>query len=255
MTVGARQKESVLGPVEVTVWTIEPNADDRFDAWVSTGERVKAAGFAGDGRSLEFLAGRALARAALARTLGVDAPDVPIEVDPAGRPVVTAAPGAGDTPWFSIAHCRGLVACAVASVPVGVDAERDDRIPDAAAFAGSHFRPQEAARIRRSAVPPLSAVRLWTLKEAFSKAVGLGLRLPLDATAFDLFETERPVVTVVPPAYGPTTDWRCAVADRGGAVVLSVVARTTGRPLSLRLRAARGSLIDPPRGRARRTGP
>jgi 4'-phosphopantetheinyl transferase len=246
MTPAAGEGDPGLEPVEITIWTFEPTVADRFDTIVSGAERDRANGFAGAARALEFLAGRALARAALSRVTGIAAADIPIHVDEAGQPAVAAT--VAGAPRFSIAHCRGLVACALAPVPVGVDAERADRIPDAVAFSRRHFRPGEASRIGRAAAPAVAAVRLWSLKEAFSKAVGLGLRLPLDATDFDRFDTEKPTILAVPGAFGAAASWRCAIADRGGDIVLAVVVRTEGRPVSVRLRAARGTLIDPPPG-------
>jgi 4'-phosphopantetheinyl transferase len=227
--------------VEIEIWTIRPAGVDDFASSVSEAERTRAGAFAGETRRMEFLAGRALARAALARRVGGDPRRLEIVVDDAGRPSLA---GAGvDGPFFSIAHCRGLVACALAEVPVGLDAEHLARIADPAEFGRRYFRPEEAVAVTASASPREIAVRLFTLKEAFSKAVGLGLALPLADTRFENVIGDAPRLADVSAAFGPASAWRAAIADRGGGIVVTVVARTGGRPLDLRLRPARGSLL------------
>lgn len=87
---------------------------------------------------------------------------------------------------FSITHTAGLVACAVSSLPVGIDVERVKPHVEFQEIAQRYFTVEEVASLARLS-PALAALRfleLWTLKEAFLKAVGCGLSGALDTAAF-----------------------------------------------------------------------
>jgi 4'-phosphopantetheinyl transferase len=92
---------------------------------------------------------------------------------------------------FNISHTRGLAACAIASQEIGVDVERSDQTIDLG-IARHHFAPEEV-RILNSAPRGQARkifFRFWSLKEAFIKATGEGLRRPLDSFSFS-FEPLR----------------------------------------------------------------
>jgi 4'-phosphopantetheinyl transferase len=89
---------------------------------------------------------------------------------------------------FSLSHTRGLVACAVAArMPIGIDVESvsrgadpqiADRFFSAWEAAMLHECPEDRRRVR--------FIELWTLKEAFLKALGLGLSRSLASVSFDV---------------------------------------------------------------------
>jgi phosphopantetheinyl transferase len=115
-------------------------------------------------------------------------------------------------PSFSLSHARGLVACAIAGgVPVGVDAERIDAPIAIDTFAQRFFSHHEVAALRRCPEPerPARLVELWTLKEAFAKAMGLGLTLDLDAASFDV--GSGGAIAFTPPPGVDARTWRFAV--------------------------------------------
>ena len=91
---------------------------------------------------------------------------------------------------FSVAHTGGLIVIGVcAGAEVGVDVERRDRGRVPLPVADRWFAPAEAAALR--ALPVAARRRrfleLWTLKEAYVKARGLGLlAMPLDRFVIDL---------------------------------------------------------------------
>jgi 4'-phosphopantetheinyl transferase len=90
---------------------------------------------------------------------------------------------------FSLAHTKGLAVVAVTEgTEVGVDVEGRDRRVDAARLISRFFSPEEAAALQEI---PSERLRerffcYWTLKEAYIKARGLGLSLPLDSFSFRL---------------------------------------------------------------------
>lgn len=89
---------------------------------------------------------------------------------------------------FNLSHADGLIVLAVArNIELGVDTENTER-KAALDVANHYFSPAEAQAL--DALPPaLQAERffaLWTLKEGYIKARGLGLQIPLDSFGFAL---------------------------------------------------------------------
>jgi 4'-phosphopantetheinyl transferase len=112
---------------------------------------------------------RGALHALLAAILG-QPPD--IRVDAHGKPAL-----AGDGPAFNVAHSGSLALIAIGLRPLGVDVELRDLRRDANAIARRFFTAGEAALV---AAEPGQFFRLWCRKEAWLKALGTGLRLPLD---------------------------------------------------------------------------
>lgn len=112
---------------------------------------------------------------ALARR-GVPPAKQQLTANPYGRPELE---GREDL-WFSLSHSGPWIVCAVAEQPVGVDVElpRDGY----AAIARRFFSPEETAQLRDET----DFLRVWTAKEAFLKALGRGLTLPLTSFQVEL---------------------------------------------------------------------
>lgn len=169
---------------------------------------------------------RAAAHELLRRTLSQARPDVSAnewryERDVRGKPHV--APGLPPLS-FSLTHCHGLAACAVAPVgldcgvddglDVGVDAEPLERFIEPLPIAHRLFTFEESAALaavtdedeRRRAF-----LRLWTLKEATVKALGTGIAHSLQSFSFSL--GDPPAVCWREPV---GEDWRFQRWDVGG---------------------------------------
>lgn len=162
------------------------NATAVLEAWLGDDEtaryrRIRRA----EDREL-FLFTRAALRHALSQYA-----DVP----PGGWRFATAESGRPElaTPFdelglrFSVSHTPGLVACLVShTVSGGVDVERVGRVADVskpAAVVCSKMEREELAGLAREAART-RFYELWTLKEAYAKARGGGLRLPLSHVTF-----------------------------------------------------------------------
>lgn len=133
---------------------------------------------------------------------------------------------------FNLSHTRHLVACVVgAGMPVGIDAERTSRTLDTEALVGRYFSSCEAAALARCSESARSAsfLELWTLKEAFLKAIGLGLSLPLDAMSF-AFDDGGAIEFQAPPGFD-SSEWQFALFEprRGVRIAVAVRASTTSR--------------------------
>jgi 4'-phosphopantetheinyl transferase len=150
-------------------------------------------------RRLHLESGRrqfALTRALQRHTLSAYATEVaPVEwqfqTSPEGRPFL-APPFDRMGLHFNIAHTAGLAVMAVCRhARVGVDVERLGRAP--LEVVERYFSAAEAADLR--ALPPDTQPRrflqLWTLKEAYLKAVGVGLPGGLDHMSFHFDAAEN----------------------------------------------------------------
>lgn len=132
-----------------------------------------------------FIFARATLRRVLGACLGVEPHAVNFDYNWQGKPALR------DHEWlqFNVAHTREAIAIALShGIPIGVDIERV--APERAALdaASLLFAPAECSAL--AACPPNKRhelfFALWTLKEAYIKARGLGLSLPLDGFAFVL---------------------------------------------------------------------
>jgi 4'-phosphopantetheinyl transferase len=167
-------------------WARRKDATDRLAGLLDETERRRWAAYRRPEDRERFLAGCALAKAALARYTGRRPADVRFDRacvtcgQPHGKPVL-----AGGGPGHSVAHSGDLIAVAVAGAPVGVDVEQAEGRPhllggdgDPEALARLVF--SEAERDALAAVPPGGRARAflvgWTRKEAVTKATGDGIR-------------------------------------------------------------------------------
>jgi 4'-phosphopantetheinyl transferase len=156
----------------------------------------------------DFIAAHFLLRRVLEDTLSIPCRSWTFGATETGRPTVVS-PAAMSGLRITLSHTRGLVAVGVArGYEVGVDVERTS--PDAARLdiSDRFFAPDEAAYLRR--LDPAVAVNdftvLWTLKEAFAKAIGKGFGQPFHS--FSLALSEPPGITFFDPALGDPGVWR-----------------------------------------------
>jgi len=122
------------------------------------------------------LAGRLLARKAVADLSGLDAADIRIDVDEKGRPYAENAPV-----YFSISHCRERVVCVASKCNIGVDIERIKtvksnlvkRVCCTSEFEYVIGKKGESGNLSEDALRRFFEV--WTLKEAWFKYLGTGI--------------------------------------------------------------------------------
>ena len=103
----------------------------------------------------------------------------PIAVTEKGKPYFP------DSPWhFSITHTKGHAFCALSRHPVGIDAEEIGR-KISPHLAQRYLSPAELARLEAAADKDDALLRLWVLKECYSKLTGRGIGNYLKTTDFD----------------------------------------------------------------------
>ncbi|MCC7176843.1 MAG: 4'-phosphopantetheinyl transferase superfamily protein [Acidobacteria bacterium] len=209
---------------------------DRYRALLDTGEREREARFHFDADRERFVIGRALARLQLSRYLGGDPRQWSFVANAHGRPELLARGGA-PTFGFNVSHTRGLVAFAMArTTDVGVDVECIDRVLTHD-IADRFFAPAEVATLR--ALPARDQARVffdfWTLKEAYIKARGMGLALPLRHFAFRLRAPAPPAIAFDPEIDDDAETWQFAQAWPTDRHRLAVAVRRSGADLDVRI--------------------
>jgi len=191
---------SGLARDELQVWWLHPQSvpaelEAHYRALLDPDERtmIDRLVFAHD--RLLHLAAHALLRVALAAAGPLAAADWRFLRTGGGKPRLV--PGQGG-PGFNLTHTRDLAACALSwEGEVGIDAEHDRDGEAPFELGPTVFTARERAWLAGLAGPARAAgfFDLWTLKEAYMKARGLGLALsPLALEA----RVEPPAVVEAP---------------------------------------------------------
>lgn len=169
----------------------------RFAGLLSTQETERMQRLHLESSRRQFVLTRALQRLTLSAYAADVAPvDWRFQVSAEGRPSL-APPFDRAGIHFNLAHTTDLVAMAICRhARVGVDVEKVGRAP--LAIAERYFSATEASQLRAlpAGAQPRRFAQLWTLKEAYLKAVGIGLagglgRMSFHFDAGEQFRFER----------------------------------------------------------------
>jgi 4'-phosphopantetheinyl transferase len=210
---------------------------------LSAEERARMASFRFEHDRVAYAAAHLLLRSALSWCVpGVPPASWDLTSDRLERPEVVS-PKLCPRLRFNLSHTRGLVACLVAcELDCGIDVEVRRPVEDLEALAGKVLSPAERSDL--TALPddlrPARFFSYWTLKEAYVKARGQGLSLPLDAVSFD-FSRNRIAITLGQSLNDRGSDWQfeqwaptehhiVAVAIRSGPTGGTRIVRHPGMP-------------------------
>jgi 4'-phosphopantetheinyl transferase len=178
---------------QLHIWTVATDgpADAviacRLQEILSADEQTESRRFRRARDHHQFIIARALVRLALSQYFPIPASDWRFYRDGYGKPFV-ASPQIWPPVRFSVSHTDGLIACLVTqSGEAAVDAEKVEYNRDLPLVASQVFSPAEL-----TALSELSGRNwttrffdLWTLKEAYAKARGLGLSLMWSDMSFE----------------------------------------------------------------------
>ena len=150
---------------------------------------------------------------------------------------------------FNLSNSPGLVVCLIAQgTEVGVDIEPCEHAENIAQLAPEVFSALELAQLENlhGAEKLDRVLSLWTLKEAYIKARGLGLSLPLNTFSF-LFGGMQGIRLELDASLQnePGQDWRFCLLDYAGHRIALMASRTT--PPALQQWEARPVLAPPTR--------
>jgi 4'-phosphopantetheinyl transferase len=196
----------------------------------------------------------ALARRVLAHAVGESdalARAIVFSAGAHGRPEI-AAPDELRGMRFNLSKTAGLVVCAVTeTLDIGVDVENLGRSIDVAEVATVALHPREQSALEQLGDDErrLAFLKLWTLKEAYAKARGLGLFLPVEQLAFQV-DGERVSAHFDARLGDHPREWTFHVLEPTAVHHIALVVQATERALDVALIDA-APLFDVNSGRAR----
>ena len=169
---------------EVHLWRapldVASEAVARLGATLTVAELGRAASFRFDRDRARFVAARGQLRLLLAQYLDANAREIVLMEGSHGKPSLAVGPS-----WlrFNLSHSDGVAVYAVArDHEVGVDLERIRSDFQFEEVARHYYSPRERAHL--AGLPEadrlFAAFNCWTRKEAYLKAVGVGIALRLD---------------------------------------------------------------------------
>jgi 4'-phosphopantetheinyl transferase len=197
----------------------------RCRAFLTEDERARELRFAFERDRDAFLVAHALVNTTLSELVGEAPHALSFELGEHGRPELVQ-PGRTPRVRFNLSHTEGLVACGFAlEHDVGVDVEHVDRrvgIAEVAARVFSTDERRELDALTSDAARRSRFFQLWTLKEAYIKAIGKGLAAPLTEITFELADgVASPRVRFGPGVDDDASRYRIGVRPLGTGHVLA----------------------------------
>ncbi len=181
-----------LNTDEIHVWRVslnmQPETIERLSRLLASDERVKAERFRFARDRNQFIIGRGLLRVLLGRYLACEPRDVRFCYSSYGKPSLDA-PLAASGLQFNLSHSHQLALLAFTYARnIGVDIEYMRSDVEFEQLAERFFAPDECAVLQT--LPPAQRqeafYNCWTRKEAYIKARGEGLSIPLESFTVSL---------------------------------------------------------------------
>jgi 4'-phosphopantetheinyl transferase len=171
---------------EIHVWRVSlaqtESCLQSLQQTLSPDERTKADRFRFPKDRSQFIVSRGALRAILSRYVNISSHILRFDYNPYGKPSLIVAQG-GNTLRFNLSHSRGMALIAITkNRDIGVDIEGINPNFSCLEIAEKFFSPLENS-VLRSLPEHLQATAFftcWTRKEAYIKAVGKGLSIPLN---------------------------------------------------------------------------
>jgi 4'-phosphopantetheinyl transferase len=232
----------------VRVWAVDLQTTEsslaRCLAWLDAGEKERAGRFHFDEHRQAFILGRGVLRALLGRFLEAPAAEIQFVYGPKGKPALA---NSSSPLRFNVSNTGRLAVYAFTEdCELGIDVERIHPIPQMEDIAARFFSAAEAAEL--SELPesdrPQAFFNCWTRKEAYIKAVGDGLSVPLDSFRVTLRPGAAARMLCLDGSVEAAQGWTLQDFRPGPDAVGALAYPGRPRPLVLRPLVAAEELLD-----------
>jgi 4'-phosphopantetheinyl transferase len=165
----------------------EPDLIQQYKSILTADEHDRMSRFKFEKDRHQYMVTRAALRTILSKYQPATAPSQWIfDKNPYGRPYIRTAQNINGI-YFNLSHSANMIAIAISDLPqIGIDVEAIDRMGSHQEVAESFFSEAEVAQMMQlnKAAKNDRFIDLWTLKEAYIKACGMGLAIPLNEFSF-----------------------------------------------------------------------
>ncbi len=203
-----------LAPNEAHVWTsfLAKDAEiQAFEKLLTADEAARANRFLFPEDRRRYIVSQGTLRLLLAHYLNIPPLAIAFARTEYGKPYIHSDQQDMSNPvYFNVSHSREIILHAFArQESMGIDVEYERDVTDIFAVAKRYFTPSEYEQIYKAGKAEQRNVffRLWCHKEAFIKAVGLGLSLPLNQFEIDLSAKPGARLRILAPAAWAAGDW------------------------------------------------
>lgn len=175
-----------LPPGDVHIWAVPLHGDaESYGALLSPAEQHRLQRFHFADHRRRYQIGHGALRLILAGYLDEEPAALSFTQGPRGKPYL-----ASRGPFFNLSHSGKLALIGVSATELGVDLEKVRHLESLTEIARKHFSADEFAALDRleGAAREQAFYRCWTRKEAYIKALGEGLSMPLDSFDVSLDE-------------------------------------------------------------------
>lgn len=197
---------------EVHVWCASLNQSalrvQQLAKTLSADEQLRAERFRFEQHRQHCIIGRGVLRAILSRYIHIEPSQLQFCYGPYGKPALAA--GTAGMLHFNLSRSGGVALYAIArDRQIGIDVESLRPFSEVEQIARRFFSTREYEEL--SALPPSQKhdafFRYWTLKEAYVKATGRGLSLPLNQFEVSLASEESVVLLRSPVDSQEVSHW------------------------------------------------
>lgn len=196
---------------DIHLWTAPLSADaaeaERMSEVLSPDERRRADAFRFPKHKSAFIVARALLRHILSWYVGRPAKGITFKYGTKGKPALDQP---DPTLHFNLAHSENRVVYAFSKAfELGVDIEFLRRLPDFESIARNFFSPGECAQLLGLPGDQQTQAffNCWTRKEAYLKATGDGLMVPLNSFQVSLLPGEPAAFVKLAGDRYPASQW------------------------------------------------
>ncbi len=197
-------------------------------SWLSEADSVRFHCYRFDRHRKQFLLGRVLIRTALScYDQSIDLAEWRFTYNEYGKPAIH--PEQQTEPlFFNLSHSGERLVLALAKfADIGVDIEYSGKSRRIAAIAGRYFSSKEAMELQSLplAQQQFRFYQLWTLKEAYIKACGMGLAIPLQHFSYSFPGTDKISIQFDARRNDDKHAWQFWQMDAGAEYKIAVAAR------------------------------
>ena len=195
---------------ELHVWCAALNASPNdlayYSSILSSDEKARAERFYFEIDRHHYIAGRGILRSLVGGYLDIKPAQIEFVYGQYGKPALR-----DQTLEFNLSHSMDM-ALYIFSLghKVGIDIEFTHPMPEMDKFAAEHFTPGENKLIH--SLPEAQKLdtffKIWTCKEAFLKANGFGLTIPINQVEISLDVENSAILNVGAQNKEQTQDWR-----------------------------------------------